>query len=318
MARVGTGTVSISDLNSVYGFGYSLGSYSRSSTSVKNNTVALAPVGTTVSMDRLKGSYASGTYRNLNVYASSTTAGINVYPRNFNQAYIAGLSNNSDPANSYTVLYTQSTGNQGYATTSNVYRQYYYTYSDESQANGMYFRVSNVMFPYAGPFEEQGAWVVAVGLNYWAAYIPTYTTPVSMWESYGGGNFYNAYWNPSFADVFNGNNFLACYVSSGTLYFGMLNRAQLRAGVIQPVYAVAMAGVDSIWWYNTIMNINSRVSFITQSTQNLDLYMGWDEYIVRGYDLPPENNLYGQGDTCIRSKAVNPGSVQYVNGRVFE
>ena len=319
MARVGTGSVSISALNSVFGLGNSLGSYKRTSTSVKSNTIALAPVGNTVSMNRLKGSYASGTYRDINVYASSTTAGVNVIPQNTNQAYNAGLSNNSDPTNAYTVFYGQNTGNIGYPTTCNTYRQNYYTSTDDSQPNGMYFRISNTMFPYAGPFEEEGAWVAAIGLNYYGVYQSTLQAGVYIYDFKGGGSFFYGSWFSTFANVFNGNYFFAVYVYSGTLYFGMVNRAQLRAGVIQPIYGTAMSGLNDTWWYNSILNACMRYSLqMLSAPDNLDMVIGWDEYLVRGYDLPPENRLYGLGDTATRYQVVNSGSAQYVDGRVFE
>ena len=318
MARVSSTTVSISSLNSIFGFGNSLSGYQRSSTSVKSNTVALVPVGTTVSMGRMRGAFPSGTYRNSNVYASSTTSGINMVPRNSIITYYSGLSNNSDPANSYTQYYTQTSGNQGYGTTTNVYRQYAYTASDFSAANGMYFRISNVAFPYYGPFEQEGSWVSAIGLNYYYGSVSTFFE-TSGWNFYGGNNQYNGFWSPSFADVFNGNNFFAFFVSSGTFYFGMVNRAQLRAGVIQPVYAVAFSSVDSLWWYNSMDIFCSRFSTcINGSAGALDLRIGWDEYLVRGYDLPNPSRLYGYGDTATRNNVIVDGSPQYIDGRIFE
>ena len=318
MARISSTTVSISDLNSTFGFGNSLSGYQRSSTSVKSNTVALVPVGNTVSMGRMRGAFPSGTYRDLNVYASSTTSGINVTPRNFNQAYNSGLSNNADPSNAYTLYYTQTTGNQGYSTTTNVFRQDYYTLTDFSQSNGMYFRISNVAFPYYGPFEQEGSWVIAIGLNYIYSSL-NYFYDIYAWNFYGGGNSYYAVWYPSIADVFNGNNFFAFYVSGGTFYYGMVNRAQLRAGVIQPVYSIAFSGVDSLYWYNSMDTFCARIgACINGSPANLDFRLGWDEYIVRGYDLPNPSRLYGYGDTTTRNTLINSGSAQYIDGRIFE
>ena len=319
MTRISSTSVSVSDLNSVYGRGYAIGSYNRSSSSVKDSTIALAPAGSAVSLGRLRGSFPSGTYRNINMTAGSTTSGINVFPGNNNQAYYAGLSNNADPLNSYTTLVAQWPGNRGYGTTSNVYRQYYYVSPDASQPNTMYWRISNKAVPFAGGFEEQGAWVCAIGVNYWNAYLNSYFD-VSMYDFFGGGNQYNAYFAPGFYELFDGNNFLACYVYSGTMYFGMVNRAQLRAGVIQPVYAIGMFGPGGIYWDNSMMNISPRIRTYsaTGGWDNSDLYIGWDEYILRGYDLPPEARLYGAGDTDTRNTVLYSGSNNYIDGRIFE
>jgi hypothetical protein len=319
MARVSATTVTIGALNTIYGLGNSLSAYTRTSTSVKNSTIALAPVGNPISMGRLRGSFPSGTYRNLDILASSTTSGINVFPSNINQAYIAGLSNNSDPANSYTLFNGQATGNYGYATTSNVFRQYYYTAPDTSQTNSMYWRMSNKAVPYAGGFEEQGAWVSAIGFNYWSASVSSYFDTLT-YDFFGGGNNYFGYWSPGFYELVDGNNFMAAYVYGGTFYFGMLNRAQLRAGVIQPLYSISLGSATSPWWDNSMLNICQRIRVYsaTGSYANLDLYIGWDEYILRGYDLPAEARLYGVGDTGTRDTVINSGSAQYIDGRIFE
>jgi hypothetical protein len=319
MARVPiSGPISVADLNTACGYGFSMGSYRRTSTSVKNNTTALVPADGVVSMSRLRGAYPSGTYRDQNILASSTTAGINVTPRSSAQAYVAGLSNNSDPLNAYTLYNTKRTGNLGYATQSNSFLQTFYTTSDGSQANGMYFRISNVSPPYAGAFEQESSWVVAIGLNYVTVSVAAFSEPVYIWDFYGGGTGAFAFWSPSNAEMFDGNNFFAAFVSSGTFYFGMVNRAQLRAGVIQPVYSIAMAGANSVWWHNSALNCCLRYAAYATSSQNLTLELGWDEYIARGYDLPDGARLYGLGDTTTRNQLIFSGSIQTVDGRIFE
>lgn len=315
MARVPiSGPVSIADLNTACGYGYSLSSYRRTSTSVKNNVPALVPGDGTVSLNRLRGAYPSGTYRDLNILASSTTTGINVFPRNFNTAYTAGLSNNSDPANAYTLYNSKVTGNQGYSTQGNMYTQTYN--SDASQTNGMYFRVSTVSPTWAGNFEAAGSWVVAIGFNYFTANLST-TFDTYVWEFPGDGNSYYASLGASFAQVFDGNNFFAAFNDGGTIYFGLLNRAQLRAGVIQPVLSIAMFSPDA-WWYNSINTICPRLTFWPASLSSLQLKLAWDEYIVRGYDIPDGARLYGQGDTATRNTVINSSPYQTCEGRIFE
>lgn len=319
MARVSAGAVSISNLNSVFGLGNSLGSYKRTSTSQKSNTIAFAPVSNTVSMDRLRGSFPSGTYRNINTYASSSTTAVNVTPRNPFLSYSAGLSNNSDPANSYTLFSFQASGNRGSSATSNVFSQTAVT--DTSSVNGMYFRIANGnMFPFASAFEEPGAWVVAIGLNYFDWFSDAiFITGGEIFQFYGDANNYNATLGASLAQMYDGNNFFAVFVSGGSQCFGLVNRAQLRAGVIQPVIQVAMFGPETINWFNSMQNVTFRHGLNTQSgSRSVQLQIGWDEMLVRGYDLPPEAAMAGTGFTTIRSKVVNPGPAQYIQGRIFE
>lgn len=319
MARVSSGAVSISNLNSVFGLGNSLGTYKRASTSEKSNTIAFAPVGNPVSMDRLRGSFPSGTYRNINTYASSSTTAVNVTPRNSLISYSAGLSNNADPSNAYTLFSFQASGNRGSSATSNVFSQTAVT--DTSNTNGMYFRIANgTMFPFASAFEEPGAWVVAVGLNYFNWFSDAiFITGGEVFQLYGDGNSYFANLGASLAQMYDGNNFFAAFVSGGSQQFGLVNRAQLRAGVIQPVIQVSMFGPDSINWYNSMQNIAFRHGLTTQSgSRSIQLQIGWDEMLVRGYDLPPEAAMAGTSFTTIRSKVVNPGPAQYIQGRIFE
>jgi len=319
MARVSSGAVSISNLNSVLGFGNSLGSYKRASTSVKSNTIAFAPVGNPVSMDRLRGSFPSGTYRDINTYASSSTTAVNVTPRNPVISYSAGLSNNADPANAYTLFSFQASGNRGSSATSNVFSQTAVT--DSGGINGMYFRIANgTMFPFASAFEEPGAWVVAVGLNYfnWFSGDIFFTTG-EIFQFYGDGNNYNVTLGATLDQMYDGNNFFAVFVSGGSQQFGLVNRAQLRAGVIQPVIQIGMFGPDSINWYNSMQNVTFRHGIFPQSgSRSVQLQIGWDEMLVRGYDLPPEAAMAGTGFTTTRAKVTNPGTAQFIQGKIFE
>lgn len=321
MARITTANVSISQLNSVYGFGNNLSAYTRSSTSVKSNTIAHAPVSGTVSIGRLRGSYPSGTYRNINTFASSSTTAVNVVPRNPLRAYSAGLSNNSDPTNAYTLFSFQGTGNRGSGTTSNIFSQTMNTGADRSAVNGMYFRIANgTTYPFAAAFEEPGAWVVAIGLNHfnWLSG-GIYFIEVDTFYLYGDGANYFANWSPSLAEIYDGNNFFAHFVSGGSQQFGFLNRTQLRAGVIQPVYQISMFGPGGTIWDNSAQNIMFRHGLITTSGDRyVELRIGWDEILVRGYDLQAEHNMFGTSYTTTRAKAINPGTARYIDGRIFE
>jgi len=182
----------------------------------------------------------------------------------------------------------------------------------------MYFRISDVSPPYAGGFEEEGAWVVAIGLNFQVVDVSYYYLNAYIFDFSGGGNFTYGTWSPTLTEVFDGNNFFAVFVSGGTYYYGMLNRAQLRAGVIQPVYALAFSGPDSGWWYNSISTACARWEVTAQTAGNTYLLLGWDEYLVRGYDIPNGARLYGYGDTATRNQVTNSGSQQTVDGRIFE
>ena len=315
MARVPiSGPVSVADLNTACGYGFSMGSYRRTSTSVKNNVPALVPADGTVSFNRLRGAYPSGTYRDLDILASSTTSGINVFPRNSDAAYTAGLSNNSDPLNSYTLYNSKVNGNQGYSTQANMYTQTYN--SDASQTNGMYFRVSTVSPTWAGNFEAAGSWVVAIGFNYYTISIST-TFDSFVWEFPGSSVSYFASLGASVAQVFDGNNFFAAFNDGGSMCYGLLNRAQLRAGVIQPVISLSIGG-PTTWWYNSVNTICPRISFWPASLSSLQVQLAWDEYIVRGYDIPDGSRLYGQGDTATRNTVINSAPYQTVEGRIFE
>ena len=321
MARISTTDVSISQLNSVYGFGNNLSAYTRSSTSVKSNTIAHAPVSGTVSIGRLRGSYPSGTYRNINTFASSSTTAVNVTPRNPVRSYSAGLSNNSDPYNAYTLLWSQGSGNRGSGTTSNIFSQTMNTGADRSAVNGMYFRIANgATYPFAAAFEEPGAWVVAIGLNHfdWQSggifFIET-----EAWYFYGDTLAYFANWSPTLAEIYDGNNFFAHFASGGSQQFGFLNRTQLRAGVIQPVYQLSMFGPGGTIWDNSAQNITFRHGIITSGGDRfVELRIGWDEILVRGYDLQPEHNMFGTSNTTTRAKVVNPGTSRTIDGRIFE
>lgn len=336
MARITTTGISISQLNTVFGLGNNLSAYKRSSTSEKSNTIAHAPVSETVSIGRLRGAYPSGTYRNINSTAGSSTTLVNVFPRVTNSTYSAGLSNNSDPENSYTLLSYQGTGNRGYATTSNIFSQTMYTTA--SLSNTMYFRIANgTTYPFSAGFEEPAAWVVAIGLNHFSFDRNVFFLPPEAFQFPGGdgsGNFqfYFGTWSvPTSAEIYNGNNFFAHFVSGDRLQVGFLNRAQLRAGVIQPVYQIAMwlpstssiaennnAGAVPIW-FNSAQNWAFRHGIIPNGADgSLTFNMGWDEILVRGYDLPPEHDMFGTSSTTIRSKAVNPGTLKYIDERLFE
>jgi hypothetical protein len=267
-----------------------------------------------VSFNRLRGAYPSGTYRDLDILASSTTSGINVFPRNSDAAYTAGLSNNSDPLNSYTLYNSKVNVNQGYSTQANMYTQTYN--SSASQTNGMYFRVSTMSPTWEGNFEAAGSWVVAIGLNYYTISISS-TFDSFVWEFPGSGVFYFASLGASIAQLFDGNNFLAAFNDGGSMCYGLLNRAQLRAGVIQPVISLSIGG-PTTWWYNSVNTICPRISFWPASLSSLQVQLAWDEYIVRGYDIPDGSRLYGQGDTATRNTVINSAPYQTVEGRIFE
>jgi len=315
MARVPiSGPVSVADLNTACGYGFSMGSYRRTSTSVKNNVPALVPADGTVSFNRLRGAYPSGTYRDLDVLASSTTSGINVFPRSSAAAYSAGLSNNSDPLNSYTLYNSKVNGNQGYSTQGNMYTQTFN--SDASQPNGMYFRVSTVSPTWAGNFEAAGSWVVAIGFNYFTISVSS-TYDSAVFEFYGSSNAFFAQLGASVAEIFDGNNFFAAFNDGGGMAYGLLNRAQLRAGVIQPVISLGITGPTG-WWHNSVNTICPRIAFWPASLSSLQVQLAWDEYIVRGYDIPDGSRLYGQGDTATRNTVIFSAPAQTVEGRIFE
>jgi hypothetical protein len=332
MARIpSSGPISISTLNSAFGRGNSLGSYRRANTSEKSNTIGFAPLNNEpISIGRLRGAFTTGAYVNANVYASSTTSGVGCMPRNVVAAYNYGLSNNSDPNNSYTLFYTQGTGNWGHSTTCNIFRQSYNTAPDYSQSNGMYFHVAQVSNPHAAAFEEPTAWVVALGFNYHLVNAGSwyYEGITSIWEAHGGDQWtFNNVGRSSFQELFDGNNFTASWVSGGTLYYGTLNRAQLRAGVIQPVNTSAWGGVDNTFWYNTFMKTLHRHTIISASGyQTTELSIGWDEYIARGYNLPPEHRLYAYGSNPTRAQVwsgtytytTNGVSGTTIDGRYFQ
>jgi hypothetical protein len=274
-------------------------------------------------MDRLRGSFPTGTYVNVNTLASSSTTAVNFVPRLSTIAYTAGLSNNADPANSYTLYSGAGTGNRGYATTCRLFSQTATTgTSSVTEVNGMYFRIADGrMFPFAAGFEEPTAWVYAIGLNHFNWFSgDIFFNDVHAFFFYGNNEaFYNAFWNPSLAQIYDGNNFFAVFVSGGVQQWGMLNRAQLRAGVIQPVFQVAMFGPGSTIWDNSLQNMSFRHGINTQSgSRSLRFQLGWDEILIRGYSLPPEAPMAGTSSTTTRAKVFNPGPATYIQGRIFQ
>lgn len=85
------------------------------------------------------------------------------------------------------------------------------------------------------------------------------------------------------------------------------------------MYSIPPYTSTPIAWESSAQNIAFRHGIITQGgDRSVELRLGWDEILVRGYDLPPEHNMFGTSNTTTRAKVINPGTARYIDGRIFE
>lgn len=314
---ISQGTLSLLGVRNELNLGNNLRAYLRGGKT--SSYIVGSPNSGTITLRQLRGGWASTVYYNYNFTVDSLglsgfIPNIAATPSQSGVSFSSGLSNNGDPDNAYVLNQGAVTGNRGYPTTG----AYYFVQGVDNNGGGIGIRFNNanVGLAWQSTVDDSNAasWVDAIGLNYHtSSNSGTFTAQTVNYV--GNGGLFFASFGVGFFDVFNGNNFFAVYAKGGSIYYGMVNRSQLRSGVIAPISEFNFGEYS---WRSSCMTIlHGYIESLGAGTFN-SVALACDEVLFRGHAFPSDHRMFARGSTVTRNIYRNAARRGDIDGRVFE